>query len=90
MTFYTIMRKVSNSPVVAMNSEMPAALDVKEGDTVFVTRSDDIGLTFFVYDPKLLAALDATEVKWSCFLEQFCGLAKIYQVSVHAAFRISA
>jgi hypothetical protein len=27
---------------------------------------------------------------WSCFLGQVCGLAKMYQVSVHAAFRICA
>jgi len=27
-------------------------------------------------------------LKWSCFLGQVCGLAKIYQVFVHAAFRI--
>ena len=29
------------------------------------------------------------ELKWSCFLGQFCGLAKLYRVFVHAAFRIS-
>ena len=29
-------------------------------------------------------------VKWSCFLGQVCGLAKMHLVSVHAAFRISA
>jgi hypothetical protein len=29
-------------------------------------------------------------LKWFCFLGQVCGLAKMYQVSVHAAFRISA
>ena len=27
-------------------------------------------------------------LKWSCFLGQVCGLAKMYQVFVHAAFRI--
>ena len=30
------------------------------------------------------------ELKWSCFLGQVCGLAKMHQVSVHAAFRVSA
>jgi hypothetical protein len=30
------------------------------------------------------------ELKWFCFLGQVCGSAKMYQVSVHAAFRISA
>ena len=29
-------------------------------------------------------------VKWSCFLGQVCGLAKMHLVSVHAAFSISA
>ena len=29
-------------------------------------------------------------VKWSCFSGQFCGLAKVHLVSVHAAFRVSA
>ena len=29
-------------------------------------------------------------VKWSCFLGQVCGLAKMQLVCVHAAFRISA
>jgi len=29
-------------------------------------------------------------LKWSCFLEQVCGLAKMDQVSSHAAFRVSA
>jgi hypothetical protein len=30
------------------------------------------------------------ELKWSWFLGQICGLAKMYQVSVYATFRISA
>ena len=29
-------------------------------------------------------------MKWSCFLGQFCGLAKMHQVGFHAAVRISA
>ena len=28
-------------------------------------------------------------VKWSCFLGQVCGLAKMHLVSVHATFRVS-
>ena len=32
---------------------------------------------------------DSAVLKWSCFLGQVCGLAKMYQVSVHPAFRIS-
>ena len=30
------------------------------------------------------------QLKWSCLLGQFCGLAKIHQVGFHAAVRISA
>ena len=30
------------------------------------------------------------QMKWSCFLGQVCGLAKMHLVCVHAAFRISA
>ena len=29
-------------------------------------------------------------LKWSCFLGQFCGLAKMHLVSVHAVFCVSA
>ena len=28
-------------------------------------------------------------LKWSCFLGQVCGLAKMHLVYVHAAFRVS-
>jgi len=58
---------VNNAPVVAIGSEMPAELDVKEGNTVFVTHSDDSGLTVLAYGLNLLAALDATEVKRPVF-----------------------
>ena len=34
--FQTKIRKVGNSSVVTMSSEMLAALDVKDGDTVYV------------------------------------------------------
>ena len=30
------------------------------------------------------------DLKWSCFLGQVCGLAKMHLVCVHAAFRVSA
>jgi hypothetical protein len=33
---------------------------------------------------------DAVKLKWSCFLGQVCGFAKMHLVSVHAAFRVSA
>ena len=31
-----------------------------------------------------------TQVKWSCFLGQVCGLAKMHLLCFHAAFRVSA
>ena len=59
--FQTKVRKVGNSSVVTMSSEMLAALDVKDGDTVYVTRSDDNGLKISAYDPQVVAALEAAE-----------------------------
>jgi hypothetical protein len=35
-------------------------------------------------------AMTFEQLKWSCFLGQVCGLAKMHLVCVHAAFRISA
>ena len=34
--------------------------------------------------------MNGCEMKWSCFLGQVCGLAKMHLVCVHAAFRVSA
>jgi antitoxin ChpS len=59
--FQTKVRKVGNSSVVTMSSEMLAALDVKDGDTVYVTRSDDNGLKISAHDPQVVAALEAAE-----------------------------
>ena len=59
--FQTKIRKVGNSSVVTISAEMLAALDVKDGDTVYVTRSDDNGLKIQAYDPELIAALEAAE-----------------------------
>ena len=59
--FQTKIRKVGNSSVVTMSSEILAALDVKDGDTVYVTRSDDSGLKISAHDPKVVAALEAAE-----------------------------
>ena len=59
--FQTKVRKVGNSSVVTMSSEMLAALDVKDGDTVYVTRSDDSGLKSSAHDPQVVAALEAAE-----------------------------
>ena len=59
--FQTKVRKVGNSSVVTMSSEMLSALDVKDGDTVYVTRSDDSGLKISAHDPQVVAALEAAE-----------------------------
>ena len=59
--FQTKIRKVGNSSVVTISAEMLAALDVKDGDTVYVTRSDDNGLKIQAHDPELIAALGAAE-----------------------------
>ena len=40
---------------------MLAALDINEGDTVHVTRSDDNGLKTQAYDPELLGVLAVAE-----------------------------
>ena len=60
--FQTKVRKVGNSSVVTMSSEMLSALDVKDGDTVYVTRSDDSGLKISAHDPQVVAALEAAEL----------------------------
>ena len=57
----TKIRKVGNSSVVTISAEMLAALDVKEGDTLYETCSDDNGLKIQVHNPALLAALTAAE-----------------------------
>ena len=40
-------------------------------------------------DDDLPVSAEAQALKWSCFLGQVCGLAKVYLVCVHAAFRMS-
>ena len=59
--FNTKIRKVGNSFVVTLTAEMLAALDAKEGDTVYLTHSDDNGLRLQLHAPELLAALKASE-----------------------------
>lgn len=44
----------------------------------------------FIIAKAILVVSAAKHVKWSCFLGQVCGLAKMHLVCVHAAFRISA
>jgi putative addiction module antidote len=57
----TKVRKVGSSSIDTISGEMFAALDLKEGDTVHVTRSDDNGLKIQAYDPELLGALAVAE-----------------------------
>lgn len=59
--FETKIRKVGNSAVMTLSTDMLAVLDAKEGDTVYVVRSDDGGLRILTEDPQLRAALDAAE-----------------------------
>ena len=59
--FQIKIRKVGNSSVVTISAEMLTALEVKDGDTYYVTRSDDNGLNLQAQDPALVAALAAAE-----------------------------
>ena len=59
--FETKIRKVGNSAVVTLSSDILSAMDVKEGDTVFLSRTDDCGIRLLPYDPELSAALEAAE-----------------------------
>ena len=59
--FQIKIRKVGNSSVVTISAEMLTALEVKDGDTFYVTRSDDNGLNLQAQDPALVAALAAAE-----------------------------
>ena len=59
--FKTKIRKVGNAFVVEFTAVMLAALGAKEGDTVYVTHSDENGLKLQTLDPELLATLKAAE-----------------------------
>ena len=59
--FQAKVRKVGNSLVVTMSLEMLAALDVKDGDTVYETRSDDSSLKISAHDLQVIAELEAAE-----------------------------
>lgn len=59
--FETKIRKVGNSAVVTLSSEVLAAMDVKEGDSVYLARSDDGGMRLMAHNPELAAALQAAE-----------------------------
>ena len=59
--FKTKIRKVGNAFVVELTAVMLVALGAKEGDTVYVTHSDENGLKLQTRDPELLATLKAAE-----------------------------
>ncbi|CUX81334.1 MAG: toxin-antitoxin system phd family toxin component [Roseibaca calidilacus] len=58
----TKIRKVGNSAVMTLTTEMLTILDAKEGDTLFVLRGDDGSLKITPNDPTLEAALAAAEI----------------------------
>jgi putative addiction module antidote len=57
----TKIRKAGNSAVMTLTAEMLAILDAKEGDTLYVVRTDDGGLKIMTEDPQLKVALEAAE-----------------------------
>ena len=59
--FETKIRKVGKSTVATFSAEMLAVLDVKECDTVYITRSDDTGLKIHAHRPGLLEVLASAE-----------------------------
>ena len=58
----TKIRKVGNSAVMTLTTEMLTMLDAKEGDTLFVVRGDDGSLKITPHDPSIAEALTAAEV----------------------------
>lgn len=60
--FETKIRKVGNSAVVTLSQEVLSAMDVKEGDTVFLSRTDDGGVRLLAHNPELAEALSAAEI----------------------------
>lgn len=58
----TKIRKVGNSAVMTLTTEMLTILDAKEGDTLFVLRGDDGTLRLMAHDPSVADALRAAEI----------------------------
>ncbi len=56
------IRKVGNSAVMTLTTEMLTMLDAKEGDTLFVVRGDDGCLKVMAHDPSIADALTAAEI----------------------------
>ena len=59
--FETKIRKVGNSAVVTLSNEVLSAMDVKEGDTVFLARTDDGSMRLMAHNPELAQAMAAAE-----------------------------
>lgn len=59
--FETKIRKVGNSSVMTLTTEMLTLLDAKEGDSLFVVRGDDGSLKLMAHDPSVAVALAAAE-----------------------------
>lgn len=59
--FKTKVRRVGNSAVMTLTTEMLAVLDAKEGDRLFVLRGDDGSLRVMAHNPEVAAALEAAE-----------------------------
>lgn len=57
----TRIRKVGNSAVMTLTTEMLALLDAKEGDSLYVVRGDDGSLRVMAQDPRIAEALAAAE-----------------------------
>lgn len=55
------IRKVGNSAVMTLTTEMLTLLDAKEGDTVYVVRGDDGTLKLMAQDPSVAEALAVAE-----------------------------
>lgn len=62
MSFETKVRRVGNSVVMTMSPELLMALDVKEGDSLYVVRGDDGSLKILASDPRVSEALAAAEI----------------------------
>lgn len=58
----TKIRKVGNSAVMTLTTEMLALLDAKEGDSVFVVRGEAGSLRIMTQDAALKDVLEAAEI----------------------------
>ncbi len=59
--FQSKIRKVGNSAVMTLTSEMLAVLDAKEGDVLTLVRGDDGSLRLMTHDPATVEALRIAE-----------------------------